>query len=266
MIGVYMIKNKVNGKYYVGSSVNIESRWQQHIKSLDEGNHTNKHLQNAWNKYGKSNFDFLVLEETSLQNLRDRETYYLQIFDCTKKGYNLIDNANIGLGVSASSEIRKKISEACSGNRNGNYGRKRSKEEIQMIRDRRWGTNYVCKKDRPECKPRKKTSEELAESRKRAGEKIRQAKLGTHLSEVTKQKLREYRTGKKWSAEVKKHFSETRKGANNSNCKLTREEVLEIYDKMNRGIHYKQVCEEYGISQCQAYKIKRKEHWVFNDL
>ena len=261
MIGVYMIKNTVNEKYYVGSSVDIESRWKQHIKCLDNNTHNNKHLQNAWNKYGKDKFEFLILEETSLQDVRDRETYYLKKFNCVDNGYNLIDNANFGLGVSASKEVREKISAACSGTKNGNYGRKRSKEEIQMIRDKRWGVDYVCK----EAKSNRKTLQELAVSRKIAGEKIRKAKLGTHLSEETKQKLSEYRKGKKWSLEMRKHFSETRQGEKNSNCKLTKQQALEVYEKMNDGVPYKEVCSEYGIGQCQAYKIKRKEHWVFND-
>lgn len=261
MIGVYMIKNKVNGKYYVGSSIDVESRWKQHIKGLTENTHSNKHLQNAWNKYGEFNFEFSVLEETDLQNLRKRETYYLKKLDCTKKGYNLIDDANFGLGVSASKAVREKISKACSGSKNGNYGRKRTEEEIQRIRDKRWGEGYVCK----EYVPIRKTPEELAKSRKVAGEKIRKAKLGTHLSESTKQKLSDYRKGKKWSPQMKKHFSEIRSGEKNPNCKLTKDEVLDIYEKMNCGVHYKEVCKEYNISQCQAYKIKRKEHWVFND-
>ena len=131
MIGVYMIRNKVNGKYYVGSSIDIKSRWKQHIKALDSNTHNNLHLQNAWNKYGKANFEFLILEEDNLQDLRNRETYYIKKLNCVEKGYNLIDNANFGLGVKASPQVRKKISEACSGIRNGNYGRKRTKEEIQ---------------------------------------------------------------------------------------------------------------------------------------
>lgn len=262
MTGVYMIRNKINGKYYVGSSIDIESRWKQHIKALDSNTHNNSHLQNAWNKYGKANFEFLILEEANLQDLRNRETYYLKKLNCVENGYNLIDNANFGLGVKASPQVRKKISEACSGSRNGNYGRKRTKEEIQKIRDSRWGKDYVCK----QRIPIRKTPEEIAKSRKLAGEKIRKSKLGTHLSDSTKQKLSECRKGKKWSPEMRLHFSETRKGERNGNCKLTKRQVLKIYEKMNSGVNYKEVCKEYGISQCQAYKIKRKEHWVFNDL
>lgn len=261
MIGVYMIRNTINHKYYVGSSIDIESRWKQHINELNKNRHTNNYLQKAWNKYGMDNFEFLVLQETDVENLRNIETYYIKKLDCVNKGYNLIDNANFGLGVKASNEVRKKISEKCSGCLNGNYGRKHTPEETQKIRDNRWGKDYVCKKQIKVYK----TREQLSLSHKLAGEKIRALKLGTHLSESTKKKLSDCRKGKTFSKDVKDRMSKARKGSKNSNCKFSKQQVLDIHEKMNSGVNYKELCAEYGISQCQAYKIKRKEHWVFND-
>ena len=49
-IGIYKIINKVNGKYYVGSSLNINKRWSVHKSALSKNKHHNDHLQNAWNK------------------------------------------------------------------------------------------------------------------------------------------------------------------------------------------------------------------------
>lgn len=61
--GVYEIVNKVNGKRYVGSSVNIEQRWASHRSQLINGKHHSPHLQRAWNKYGIDSFDWLVIVE-----------------------------------------------------------------------------------------------------------------------------------------------------------------------------------------------------------
>ena len=55
MCGVYKIVNTVNGKIYIGSSKNIDRRWNEHIRVLELNAHNNQHLQNAWNKYGKNN-------------------------------------------------------------------------------------------------------------------------------------------------------------------------------------------------------------------
>lgn len=263
MHGVYKILNHKNGKFYIGSSINIEKRFNSHRKELIAGTHNNKHLQNAWNKYGENSFEFLVVEEVAdIKELRNRETYYLQITNCTNPdiGYNLLNNANIGLGVHASAEVRQKISDACSGSKNGNYGRKHTEEELIRMRDNRWGREH-------ECKPRsayyrRKTPEELALSRKRMSERMK----NRVVSDNTREKIRQSRLGKKASPELRKKFSESRRGDKNSNSRLTKEQVLEIHEKMNSGISYKEVCAEYGIGQCWAYKIKKKEHWVFNDV
>lgn len=64
--GIYKIVNKVDGKYYVGSSKNITqgrtSRWKRHVRRLQPNKHGNVKLQRAWNKYGKGSFEFVILE------------------------------------------------------------------------------------------------------------------------------------------------------------------------------------------------------------
>ena len=51
--GIYIIENKVNGKKYVGQSVNIGSRKSKHFGELKRGTHHNGYLQNAYNKHGE---------------------------------------------------------------------------------------------------------------------------------------------------------------------------------------------------------------------
>lgn len=261
MMGVYKILNTVNNKFYIGSSVNIQQRFKAHISYLNKGVHNNQYLQNAWNKYGESSFEFIILEEVFDTNvLRDRERYYIQTTDCTNHdiGYNLLNDTNIGLGVKASAEIRKKISDACKGEKNGNYGRKHTEEELIRMYENRWGKNYVKK---PRKKAPRKTEEELKVLRQRISERMK----GRIVSDETRQKISKARLGTHVSEQTREKFRKQRKGANNANSKLTKEQVLEIYEKMNSGVNYKEVCAEYGIGQCWAYKIKRKEHWVFDD-
>ena len=61
--GIYKITNLKNGKFYIGSSKDIERRWWEHTNELDKNIHINKKLQNAWNFYGKDNFKFEIIEE-----------------------------------------------------------------------------------------------------------------------------------------------------------------------------------------------------------
>lgn len=59
--GVYKITNKINGKCYIGSSCNLYNRIYEHIRYLKLDKHANPKLQNAWNKYGKDNFEWSII-------------------------------------------------------------------------------------------------------------------------------------------------------------------------------------------------------------
>jgi group I intron endonuclease len=61
--GIYKIINVLNNKFYVGSAVDFKRRKRRHWWMLRRGDHANKHLQAAWNKYGEKAFTFVVVEE-----------------------------------------------------------------------------------------------------------------------------------------------------------------------------------------------------------
>lgn len=92
MIGIYMIKNIVDNKVYIGRSKSINLRFSSHKSNLRKNKHINKHLQNAWNKYGEDNFEFSVIEicET-IQDTYKKEIFYIDKYkSCNRDmGYNL---------------------------------------------------------------------------------------------------------------------------------------------------------------------------------
>ena len=77
---IYEIRNKINNKIYIGSTVDFKKRKATHLKELRQGKHANSHLQNAWNKYGEDNFSFKIIERCSIENLLIREQYYINLF------------------------------------------------------------------------------------------------------------------------------------------------------------------------------------------
>ncbi len=97
MIGIYKITNKVNDKCYIGESMNIEDRWQQHKKDLEDGAHHSYKLQEDYNTYGMDNFSFEILKEIdSIFNVQLQkmlllvyEHRYINKFDSIQNGYNL---------------------------------------------------------------------------------------------------------------------------------------------------------------------------------
>ena len=60
--GIYQIRNMINGKRYVGSSVNLRDRKNEHFNDLEKNNHHSVYLQRAFNKYRADSFVFEILE------------------------------------------------------------------------------------------------------------------------------------------------------------------------------------------------------------
>jgi hypothetical protein len=96
--GVYKITCLENKKFYIGSSVSCETRWNSHLSALKNGKHHNKHIQSAYNKYGADCFIIEILEECDESVLLDREQFYIDTTQCTNNsiGFNICNKAENG--------------------------------------------------------------------------------------------------------------------------------------------------------------------------
>lgn len=109
--GIYKIENKINGKLYIGQSINIERRWKNHkthYKINDEP------LYNEIREYGIENFEWSVIEECDKTELRDKEKYYIKIYNSLYPyGYNkaLGSCSSIKLNYEQVKEIKKALRE-----------------------------------------------------------------------------------------------------------------------------------------------------------
>ena len=96
MIGIYKITNKINGKAYIGQSNDINRRFKEHQTC---GCRSRIPLDLAIEKYGKDNFLYEVLEECSIEDLNQKETYWITLLETHLNGYNCNlggDQASIG--------------------------------------------------------------------------------------------------------------------------------------------------------------------------
>ena len=127
--GVYKITNLVNGKIYIGQSIDVENRLNEHKRNYKH----NQHLTNAINKYGVDKFTFELLIATDIKYLNRLEKLFIRKYDTMNpdKGYNKDSGGNANYVIS--DETRKKMSDAKMGDKNPKYwkGKKRSAESIR---------------------------------------------------------------------------------------------------------------------------------------
>lgn len=171
--GIYIIQNLITHKVYIGSAVNIRSRWKNHILKLRSNVHFNQYLQSAWNKYGEKKFCFWIIEEVENRGeLIKREQFFLNMFRTYPFGiYNLCLTAGNNLGVRPTEETKRKISASMKG---------------------------------------KPTSQEVRLKISRATKGM-QHRLGHKHSEETKKKMSLAKKGKPFSREHRRKLSEAKK-------------------------------------------------------
>lgn len=85
MIGIYKITNNINGKIYIGQSNNIQRRFSEH---QNRGAASRIPVDVAIQRYGKENFNFEIIEECSIEQLNQKETYWITYFNSIENGYN----------------------------------------------------------------------------------------------------------------------------------------------------------------------------------
>ena len=107
MQGIYRIHCTANGRSYIGSSIHIKKRWQCHRSDLKNKTHRNRHLQNAWLKYGSKAFEWSVLELVAeAGDLIEREQHWI---DQTGKKFNIRILADRNNGLKHSPETIAKM-------------------------------------------------------------------------------------------------------------------------------------------------------------
>lgn len=145
MACIYQIKNLVNGKLYIGSTKGeLRRRKSAHLAKLRYNKHFNSHLQNAWNKYGEENFEFIDIEtiifnealslRENYSKLRERELYFIVNSNPDYNINRITAEGSLGRNVSEEQKdhLRKKLK-----------GRKRTPEEIENIRRGKLGVKQT---------------------------------------------------------------------------------------------------------------------------
>ncbi len=197
--GVYRIICTPTSKFYIGSAVNLWKRWKDHRHALNKGNHPNRKLQHAWNKYGKKAFTFEILEIVLIPELLTaREQHYFDTLKpFGKRGFNLVPVAGSNFGMRHSPESIARMSKSHRDRPSVRIGYKHTPETIEKLRISHRGKT-----------PSQETRQKLSEANKNKQfspeyrEKIRSAKLGHDVSPETRAKISASNTGHTYALEV----------------------------------------------------------------
>lgn len=231
--GIYGIRNKINGKIYVGKTqVSFGDRRDCHFSQLNGGYHGNSHLQRAWNKYGEENFEFIIIHSCDnnegTEEVNNLEIKYIKYYSDLKLSYNMKAGGDGGqlLGGHLSEETKRKIGEK---NRIHMTGRKFSQE----------------------------TKEKMSKSQKERYENWSDEKR-QRWGKLTSEKARGYT----WSDESKKKFSERQHTKPNS-AKYdvdTIKEIRRLHEKENLG--YTEISKMLNIPRNTVYSIATYSRWA----
>ena len=104
-MGVFQIRNTVNQKVFIGSSIDVDAIWNRIRTELKFGGYSNAKLQEDWNNFGADNFVFEILGEIKQEDdekninyrkeVKELENMFieeLQPFE--EKGYNIPRRTN----------------------------------------------------------------------------------------------------------------------------------------------------------------------------
>lgn len=110
MIGIYKITNQLDGKVYIGQSIDVEERWKQHRRAWRD-NSRKALLYEAIRKDGLGNFLFEIIEECPKERLNEREKFWIKKYNSLEDGYNMstIENLQRKISPSLAEEIIKEI-------------------------------------------------------------------------------------------------------------------------------------------------------------
>jgi len=165
---VYLIRNKLSGKCYVGVSVNIHSRWRQH-KYWAKNKEVVSKITNSIKKHGVENFEFSVIELCEKDFFDEKERYWISKYNSVENGYNLTYGGS----------VRKIVSE----------------ETKEKMSKSRLGV--------PKSESHKNKIAEVNGSRE-SREKFSKLNLGRKLSDETRKKMSESKKGFRHTEEAKK--------------------------------------------------------------
>ena len=129
MIGIYKITNIITKDAYIGQSIQIEERFKEHKNPTNWKREKNKKLYQNFLNFGLNNFTFEVLEECEIQELNEKEQYWISYYNTYPNQYNMTPGGQFNAGECHPSH---KLTEQDIINIRIRYSNKERKQEVYL--------------------------------------------------------------------------------------------------------------------------------------
>lgn len=139
--GIYGIYCQSNKKWYVGQAQNIRRRNQEERRALTAGRCHNRHLQNAWDKYGADAFTWVVLMQCPVEELDKSEAFWVKRLGSFKHGFNMTEGGGGTRGYKLTEEHKTKLREFNGNGKSPRKGKPISAEAKARMRAQALGGN-----------------------------------------------------------------------------------------------------------------------------
>jgi group I intron endonuclease len=187
---IYLMLNKINGKRYVGQTIQGERRWTKHRSDSFVGSQSAIHR--AIRKYGWENFNVSVIWEGPADSLNEQESFFIREHNSlSPHGYNLTTGGQTN-GKIISEETKEKISVASL----NHWADPEYREKVIATRKQTWSNPELLRK-RSEILKKKWEDPEFRENM--------QAVLQSALDTPEMHELRSVNTKKMWESEEKRN-------------------------------------------------------------
>ena len=186
--GIFCIRNIPNGKIFIGKSIGLREARKRCFSRLRGNKFANKALQKDFRLFNEEEFEFRVLEYCRPEELSEKKKVYIEHFNALNPeyGYNWMKQKHMEelgerkIGVSRSSEIRKKISETKTGVPRGEETIRKISETIAgTVHTEEWNNNIrLALKEKKLSEETKQKLSEVQKGRPKSPEQIRRLQEG----------------------------------------------------------------------------------------